>query len=41
MDSDKNADTLLKRVRERFGYVPVYIQQVPPESLPVYKLRKL
>ena len=41
VDSDKNADTLLKRVRERFGYVPVYIQQVPPESLPVYKLRKL
>ncbi|MCS7186589.1 MAG: DUF5678 domain-containing protein [Armatimonadota bacterium] len=41
VDSDESADTLLKRVREKFGCVPVYIQQVLPEGLPVYKVRKL
>lgn len=39
VDSDEEVEILLKRVREKFGYVPVYIQQVLPKGMPVYKIR--
>lgn len=41
VDSDDSIDTLLKRIREKFGYAPVYIQQVLSEGLPVYKVRQI
>lgn len=39
VDADEEERVLLKRVREKFGYVPVYIQRVLSEGLPVYKIR--
>jgi hypothetical protein len=41
VDADEEERVLLKRVREKFGYVPVYIQRVLPEGLPVYKIRRI
>ena len=41
VDVDEDCGALVRRVREKFGYVPVYIQKVQPEGMPIYKIRLL
>jgi hypothetical protein len=41
VDVDEDETALIERVLQRFGEVPVYIQQVLPTGLPIYRIRKL